>query len=163
MSIATKKLINDLQHTLSVFDSKYIESQRVWAAERTIAMFEFKRSDEYKSIKNTSERYGRLFDLCGGKTWYNVFYGNSTDAIDAFVIKNCNAIIAKRNAKIAKKLDDAGIVSVGGSDLVLADGGFEGYYEIATDKGNKRVTISIIFAGGYNIQCAHLRVLVKIK
>lgn len=163
MSIATKKLINDLQRTLSDFDSKYIESQRVWAAERTIAMLEFKHSDEYNAIKNTSERYGRLFDLCGGKTWYNVFYGNSTDAIDAFVIKNCNAIIAKRNAKIAKKLEDAGITSIGSQSINVESDGFDGYYDITTWNGNKRVSIRTIFAGGYNIQCAHLRVLVKIK
>ncbi len=66
--------------------------------------------------------------------------------------KNCKATANKRNASIAKKLDKA---EVTGSAIVRTEDGFNGVFNINT----KKVTIET----GYNIQCLHLRVLVKIK
>lgn len=41
--------------------------------------------------------------------------------------------------------------------------GFNGVFVINTNNGVKRVFIETVYAGGYNIQCLHLRVLVKVK
>ena len=70
--------------------------------------------------------------------------------------KNCKATANKRNASIAKKLEKA---EVTGSAVVRTEDGFNGVFNINT----KKVTIETVYAGGYNIQCLHLRVLVKIK
>ena len=162
---ATTKIMNKLEEIFAPMDAKVLESSKQWAKERTKAMYAFKKSEEYKEAMNRShwEAYEKLFAIAGGKTWYNVFYGRDEESIENFVTKNCAKIAKNRNLKISQKLQKAGITDVISEEISHTDDGFNGFFIINTDKGQKRVTIETVYAGGYNIQCLHLRVLVKVK
>ena len=88
---------------------------------------------------------------------------NSEDYILNFVEKNCESVVKKRNENIAKKLEKAGVVEVLSEEFSRCDDGFNGFFMINCDNGVKKVSIESIYAGGYNIQCLHQRVLCKVK
>lgn len=160
----TTTITTRLDELLAPMDAEVLEATQEWAKDRAQALREFKTSDEYKAISRDASRlYGRMFEIAGGKTWYRVFNGNSQAIIAEFVAKNCAAIVAKRNASIAAKLAKAGANEVISEELARTKDGFNGTFVINTDAGRKVVTIDTIMAGGYNIQCLHLRVLVKVR
>ena len=64
-----------------------------------------------------------------------------------------------RNQRIAQKFEKAGISEIDSNDLVVVYGkDFCGQWII----GGHLVKLDVIWAGGYNIQCLHCRVLCKI-
>ena len=71
--------------------------------------------------------------------------------------------VARRNIKIADKLNKAGVNEMVSATIERSADGFNGLFTVNTNSGTKTVTVNTIFAGGYNIQCAHFRVLVKVK
>ena len=73
------------------------------------------------------------------------------------------AVVAARNLSIATKCKKAGVTEVVSSEFAHTRDGFDGVFVVNTDQGPHRVKINTIRAGGYNIQCAHLRVLVSVK
>ena len=111
----------------------------------------------------TTQKYDRLHEIAGGKTWYNVFNGRNTKLVEEFMVKNCEMTAKKRNASIAKKLEKAGVTEVLSEEFHRTNDGFNGTFVVDTDKGHKTVTVETILAGGYNIVCLHLRVLVRVK
>ena len=162
MSQVTETIITSLNNVFKKFDDEVLESSKRWAIERAAAVREFKSSEEYKNL-NCWQVYDRLYAIAGGKTWYNIFDGRSKSMIEAAVEKNHNSIISKRNASIAKKLEKASVTEVVSEEYVFTRDGFNGIFIVNTNSGSKRVTIDTIYAGGYNVQCLHLRVLVKVK
>lgn len=65
-----------------------------------------------------------------------------------------------RNDKIAKKLEKVGITDINAINFEVNYGDdFVGSWII----DGYKVTIKVIFAGGYNIQCLHNRVLCNVK
>jgi hypothetical protein len=155
-------ILNKLTEVFAPMDAQVLEDTQAWAKGRVKAISEFKKSDEYKTICSSS-RYEKLFALAGGKTWYNVFDGRNASMIEECVIKHCAAVAAKRNKSIEAKLIKAGVFEVISETFVHTNDGFNGIFVVMTDSGKKVVTIDTILAGGYNIQCLHLRVLVKVK
>lgn len=158
---AVQEIMNKLDEIFAEMDAKVLESSKKWALERQAAVYEFLRSDEAKEMK--MQKYQKAFDIAGGKGWYNVIYGNSDEYILAFVEKNCAAIVKKRNANIAKKLEKAEVKEVISNEFSRSNDGFNGVFHVKCDNGVKKVSIESIYAGGYNIQCLHQRVLVKVK
>lgn len=164
MNQAQQTIAAKLVEMFAEFDADVLESSKKWAVGRAAALREFKASDEYQAIRRDAFKlYARLHDIAGGKTWYAVFNGNSDAGIEAFMVKNCAATVEKRNAMIANKLVKAGVNEVISEEYVRMQDGFNGTYVVMTDSGKKVVTIQTIIAGGWNIQCRHLRVLVKVK
>ena len=134
-----------------------------WALGRAEALREFKATDEYRALSAKGAWggvYDKLFDICGGKTWYGVFNGSSNAAIEEFARKNAQSRAAKRNAKIAAKLATAGVTEVIDAKVGYCRDGFNGWWRI---NGDRIVSIESIMVGGHNIQRLHQRVLVKVK
>lgn len=156
-------IMDSLNGVFTSMDAEVLAASQVWATGRVAAIKEFKAANHALARANQHEYYTRLFEISGGKTWYNVFNGRNAAMIAEFVEKNCAAIAAKRNAGIAKKLAAAGVSELIETTYTNTTDGFNGVFVVMTDKGRKVVTVDTIRAGGYNIQCLHLRVLVKIK
>ena len=164
MTTIAQQIIDNLNQVFKKFDDEVLESSKKWAQERVEAIHEFKMSDEAKHLRRDQwAYYAKLFALAGGKSWYNVFDGRSKSMIEEFMEKNHQNTIDKRNASIAKKLEKAGVTEVLSEEYVYTKDGFNGIFRVNTDAGVKCVSIDTIYAGGYNIQCLHLRVLVKVK
>ena len=162
--MTTSAIINKINEVFSNMDAEVLAASQVWAKGRVAALREFKASDEGRAMSRDQWKYyGRLHAIAGGKTWYNVFNGRNAAMIEEAIEKNCAAIVDNRNATIAAKLEKAGAKEVISEEFTYSNDGFNGVFAVNTDTGIKRVIINTIFAGGYNIQCLHLRVLVKIK
>lgn len=161
---AINQIINQLNEVFVAVDAKVLTQTQEWAKARVAAVKEFKASDEAQSLrKNQHEYYTRLFALAGGKTWYTIFDGRSSDTIEAIIVDHCAKVAYARDAKIAAKLAKANVTSVESSSFAHTSDGFTGVFIVDTDAGKKRVSIDAIYAGGYHIQCLHQRILVKIK
>jgi hypothetical protein len=74
-------------------------------------------------------------------------------------IKRTKRTHENRNKRIAQKFEKAGIADIDSDDLVVIYGtDFCGEWFI----NNHHVKLQVIWAGGYNIQCLHCRVLCKV-
>lgn len=158
-------IIERLNELFAPMDAKVLEQTKQWGAERVAALNEFKSSAEAKEPKfqNVWNYYARLYDIAGGKGWFKVFSENGVNGRNEYITKHCAKVVEKRNASIAAKLTKAGVSSVISEEFTHTVDGFNGVFVVNTDAGIKRVMIDTIYAGGWNVQCLHLRVLVKIK
>lgn len=150
-------IYTELSTALAQADAAILEQSKEWARRKIAALAKYKAETPrgQKSIYD-------MIEICGGKVWYEQLSYGERSALE-FVEKNAKRNSEKRNAKIAAQLEKAGITSITGGGLVWNDNGFDGVFNVDTDRGPRRVIINTIHAGGYNVQCFHLRVLVKIK
>ncbi len=160
---AINQILDSLSHLFAEQDQQIADADVRWALDRAKAIQEYRNSAEFAEIRKRGAwggMYDALFAVAGGKTWYQVFNGNSAAGIEEFMRKNAAAIADKRNAKIATKLVKAGVEQVESAEVAYCPDGFRGTYMI---NGNRRVNIEVILAGGYNIQRFHQRVLCNVK
>ena len=166
MSTAITKIMDSLNTVFAPMDAEVLQNSQKWAEDRVHSLVAFRASDEFKELAKKGAfggMYPKLFAVAGGKTWYDVFTTNGKTGIQEFVAKNCAATAKRRNASITNKLLKAGVTEVTSETYTHTNDGFNGVFYVVTDQGIKRVTIDTIRAGGYNVQCLHLRVLVKVS
>ena len=156
----TKNLMAEISGVLAEFDAKRLASLIASLDIRRAAVAAVDRasfSGPYASTQYASARVA----AAGGKVWAE--YLRAGNAWAAERITKLEAAKAEgRNAKIAAQLDKAGVAKVTGHDSTYTGNGFEGRWTVETDTGRRSVFISVILAGGYNIQCLHVRVLCRV-
>lgn len=159
---AVTKIMNELEVVFAPMDEKVQADALIWAQGRIEVLVEWKKSDAAKEFRKQYGEwsyYDKLFAICGGKTWYNGLTNHGA----SFAVKNAIATAKKRNASIAKKLEAAGVTEVLETTFTHTNDGFNGLFVVMTNAGRKVVTVNTVYAGGYNVQCLHLRVLTKVK
>lgn len=68
-----KQIIQKLESTFEDFDSRKLEGDIEWSKSRVRALREFRTNNKPSDFGSVYEWYGKLFEIAGGKTWYNLF------------------------------------------------------------------------------------------
>ena len=163
---AIRGLIANLNEAFADLDAKHALRVQEWARGRCDALREYRDSEEGKALSKKGAWggiYDKLWAIAGGKTWYKIFSHGYSDLVREFMDKNSEAVVEKRNALIARKLEIAGVAEVLSRTYTRTNDGFNGEFRVRTDSGEKSVIVDTVYAGGHSIQCWHTRTLVKIK
>ena len=163
MDNPTVELSIQLIAALRPFDERVLADALRVAALCRQNLTEFKASPECAAMRgDTWGKHARMASIAGGK---GALAAIVVGRHDEYINKNHAARVEKRNALLIGKLQKLGITEL--AEQVQADSpdgtGFNGEYRVSTNQGNKRIMVKTVFAGGYHIQCAHLRVLVNVK
>jgi len=155
-----KQIIKHLEQCFDSFDRSYISMK--------IEDYEMKQKGIQNWWKaptriNGYTDWDELNRIGGGKSLTAKLSGINLKMAQDMAIKDAEAIIKSRNSKMAKKLEDFGINEIYKTNLIMTSNGFDGHYNVRTDKGDKVIRIQTVLCGGYNIQALHYRTLVNIS
>lgn len=153
------KLYDEITAILAVYDQQTIDALIASIPARREAQ---KAVWDEHSEKRMNNVWGALFEAVGGKGWYELLKWGDADLAEK-ITKREKANAEARNAKIAHKLEQLGVAEIVDAKPVYTSNGFTGIWKLQSEKGQHTVKIEVILAGGYNIQCLHHRVLVKVK
>lgn len=158
---AIKILVETLATIFAPFDKQVEDSQVEYLKKKFVCLQLAKK--EFESIANDAWKYyPKLFEAAGGKGNYQLIQYGVGARVEELIRKSEKSKVEKRNFRIAKKLEESGITEVMNAEVNYSSNGFNGVYEVMTNKGAKKVIVETILAYG-EVQCAHYRVLVKVK
>ena len=160
-----KQIIKDLESVLHQFDTIYTSKKIADYKEKREAISNWwKNPTRLEGSRNIFHRidWEDLYKVAGGKTLAEKLKGISSDMAVDIALKDAQAVINTRNAKMAKKLEQSEITKIVDNNIEVNSDGFNGSFLVDTNKGRKWVRINTIIAGGYNIQALHYRTLVKV-
>lgn len=162
--MSAKKIMEQIRTVLADYDARIVQSaiDSIPVRRARVAEVRASKSEKYRGNYGPVAYAWDLINAAGGKGW-NELLRNSDDYIIERIRRDEAMKAEARAAKIASKLDAAGIVEVVDAEAVHSRDGFSGIWRVMTDKGPKRVKIEVIGAGGYAIQCFHIRVLCSVK
>lgn len=156
-----KQIIKDLEKVLNKFDTLYTEKKIADYQEKKEAIINWWKNPTKLQGSNRID-WNDLHRVAGGKTLAEKLKGISSQMTIDIAIKDAQAVINARNAKMAKKLEQSEITKIIENNIDVNSDGFNGNFWVDTNKGRKWVRINTIIAGGYNIQALHYRTLVKV-
>lgn len=160
-----KQIIKDLEKVFNKFDILYKEKKIADYLEKKEAIKKWwQNPTTLEGSKNKFHLvdWEDLHRIAGGKTLAEKLNGINDDMAIDMAIKDAKAVIKARNAKMAKKLEQSEITNIVDNNIEVNSDGFNGTFQVDTNKGRKWVRIHTIIAGGYNIQALHYRTLVKV-
>jgi hypothetical protein len=162
MSYSTAKTLSaELEVMFVEFDAQVLEKSIDYYKNLVIKLQEAKK--EFASLcRDAWSYYPKIYEAVGGKGNYQLIQYGFSDRVAEIITKSEKTKCDKRNIRIAKKLDAIGITKLVSGQVNYSANGFNGVYDVETDKGTKKIIIETIFACG-EIQCPHFRVLVKVK
>lgn len=153
-------IIDSIKSQLQPVMEKWKEAQ----LQRVADYREVRQRPEYKALKCEWTRSKYLTDR-GWSKFYAVNYMNGKVWWDDFLNKEIKNKMLKVDVAVHKKLKSLEVLSV--KELMAfassKDGFIEGIWELETPTGSKRFQIETIYAGGYNVQCFHIRTLYKLS
>lgn len=158
-----KDIMDVLEKNFAPFDKKVEDSSVKFFKKKAEELKKFKEDNRELQRKDVWGYYDKLWGIAGGKGNYKLLQYGFSKGVEDKIRKSEQDSAKKRNFKISAQLSKLGVLSVLSAKVNHSNDGFNGYFELETNSGTKRVSINTIFAGGYNIQRAHFRVLVKVK
>lgn len=154
-----KELFNLMMDGLKEFDQRLLETELAYFLEIHQNVIDAK-----KNYKKEQGSYSDVLRFAAkGDSNLSVVNEKTKENVISFVTRSCEDRALTRNLKIAQQLEKEKINSLVSNKVDARSDGFDGFFTIETNKGQKTVKINTIYAGGYHIQRAHLRVLVTIR
>ena len=114
------------------------------------------------TMRDMSRRYNDnlkwVYAQVGKTTWFK-YEHEQEDIIRQKLLKDGELWLLKIDYALVRKVTDE-IVEITGKAIVGNDGYWEGEWKMKTVAGNVKIFgFRAIYAGGYNIQCLHIRTL----
>lgn len=120
---------------------------------------EIKQSAEYKSAKGAWAKFAVIESKGYGKTHLALSETHTYAQLLERMEKDAEHALTKIDVAVAKKLDGLAIVDI---ECLQCGNGKDGYIEgawrlVLNDETKRVFSFETIYAGGYNIQCLHVR------
>lgn len=153
-------IAENIKETIRPMYMKQAESKAEWI----FKIKEIRESDEFLALKDEYERYGYLFNLGYANSHINLAR-SQYDHILKCTTYDAERSLGRIDVAVSKKIKRNDIVKC---ELIHTetgkDGFIEGKWKLITENDESAIfEFETIYAGGYNIQCFHVRTKYKMS